>query len=330
MKITSNSHGFHKIIVILMAACICFTGGCGGIGYDMPYTVDSEVSSYRIVNILQETDTAVPFAADLCVVDSDIALDAVDMDNVSAAALFDINGEEVLYAMNVHARLYPASLTKIMTALVALKHGTQDMVLTATANVTNLQSGAQTCGIRAGDQMTLSQALHLLLINSANDAAVLIAEGVGGSLEGFAEMMNEEALLLGATNTHFVNPHGLHDEKHYTTVYDLYLMMNAAIQYETFNEIIRMPEYTTMITRNGEQVEMSVKSTNRYIKGEVNPPSGITVAGGKTGTTIAAGYCLLLLTKDTSNNPYISIILNADERDQLYTQMTELLGEINN
>lgn len=329
MKIISNSHGFQKIIITLATSCV-FMSGCGSAKYAMPYTVDSEVSSYRMVNITHEAGTAVPFAADLCVVASDITIDDLNMDNIPAAALFDINREETLYAKNVHERLYPASLTKIMTALVALKHGTQDMMLTASANVTKLQSGAQTCGIREGDQMTLSQALHLLLINSANDAAVLIAEGIGGSIEGFADMMNEEALLLGATNTHFVNPHGLHDDDHYTTVYDLYLMMNAAIQYESFNEIIRMAEYSTMITRNGEQTEMSVNSTNWYLRGEVEPPSGITVAGGKTGTTVAAGYCLLLLTKDTANNPYISIMLNADERDELYTQMTELLGEINN
>lgn len=330
MKITNNLHCYRNIIAVLAVACVCFLSGCGGAGYDMPYTVDSEVSSYRIVNRAQEAETAVPFAADLCVVSSDIAIEKVNMENATAAALFDVNGEETLYAKNVHERLYPASLTKIMTALVALKHGTPDMMLTASANVTKLESGAQTCGIKEGDQMTLSQALHLLLINSANDAAVLIAEGIGGSIEGFADMMNEEARLLGATNTHFVNPHGLSDDEHYTTVYDLYLMMNAAIQYESFNEIIRIPEYTTMITRNGNQVEMSVRSTNWYLQGEAETPPGINVTGGKTGTTNAAGHCLILLTKDTANNPYISVILQAEGRDELYTQMTELLGEINN
>lgn len=330
MKITSDFHGTFYILAAFAAASLCFLCGCSRAEYAMPYTVDSEVSSYRVVTLREEAGTAVPFAADLCVVSSDIGADEVDMSKASAAALFDINGEETLYAKNVHEKLAPASLTKVMTALVALKHGTPDMTLTASANVTNLESGAQTCGIREGDQMTLTQALHLLLINSANDAAVLIAEGLGGSVEGFAEMMNEEALLLGATNTHFVNPHGLSDDRHYTTAYDLYLIMNAAIQYESFNEIIRMPEYTTMITRNGEPYEMSVKSTNWYLQGEADPPGGITVAGGKTGTTNAAGHCLLLLSRDASGNSYISVILKADGRVELYTQMTELLGEINN
>ena len=133
-----------------------------------------------------------------------------------------------------------------MTALVAMENGSGDMLLTASENVTKLESGAQTCGIKEGDQMTLNQALHLLLINSANDAAVLIAEGIAGSIEGFSEMMNAEALNLGATNTHFVNPHGLSDDNHYTTVYDMYLITNAAIQYDRFNEIIHMKEYQTV------------------------------------------------------------------------------------
>ena len=217
-----------------------------------------------------------------------------------------------------------------MTALVALKHSSADTLLTASANVTNLESGATTCGLREGDQMTLAQALHVLLINSANDAAVMIAEGIAGSIEGFSEMMNEEALQLGATNTHFVNPHGLSDEEHYTTVYDIYLIMNEAVKYDMFNEIIRMAEYTTVYNdRNGSPKELSVKSTNAYLSG-TEAPAGVTVMGGKTGTTSAARNCLVLLARDTAGNPYISVILKAETRDALYLQMTELLNEINN
>ena len=332
MKITSSLKISTKRIVAVMLGCISvFMSGCGSMGYDMPYSVDSEISSFRVVNIEEETRTAVPFAAELCVVSSDVALDKLDMTTVSGAALFDINSGETVYAKNVHEQLYPASLTKVMTALVALKYGTSDMMLTASANVTNLESGAQVCGLKEGDQMTLAQALHVLLINSANDAAVMIAEGVAGSVEEFAALMNQEALAIGATNTHFVNPHGLSDESHYTTVYDMYLIMNEALNYDMFSEIIRMNSYTTVYyDKNGSNKELSVKSTNFYLAGEAKAPAGVTVLGGKTGTTNAAGHCLILVSKDTSNNPYISIILRAESRDDLYTQMTELLGEINN
>ena len=296
----------------------------------MPYTADLEVSSFRIVTLEEERGTAVPFASDLCVVNSDITSCSVDMSKAQGAGLFDINKHNTLYAKNVHERLYPASLTKMMTALVALKHSSGDMMLTASANVRILESGAQVSGIKEGDKMTLDQALHLLLLNSGNDAAVMVAEGVAGSVEAFVAMMNEEALALGATNTNFTNPHGLNDENHYTTVYDMYLIMNEAVNYSLFNEIISMDSYTTVYTdKNGASKEISVNNTNRYLQGEA-VPEGLTVLGGKTGTTSAAGHCLSLITKDSSGNPYISIVMKAESGDLLYSQMTDLLEEINN
>lgn len=308
-----------------------FLTGCGQTQFEMPYKADYEVSSFRIVNPAQEQKTAASFASGLCVVDSDIHPENIELSEGSGAGLFDVNRRNTLYARNVHEKLYPASLTKIMTALVAMQNGSSDMILTASANVRNLESGAQVCGIREGDQMTLDQALHFLLINSANDAAVMIAEGIAGSTDAFAEMMNETARALGATNTHFVNPHGLSDEEHYTTVYDMYLIMNAAIDYSLFNEIIQMDSYTTVYTdTNGNSKELTVNNTNYYVRGEAEPPGGITVLGGKTGSTNAARSCLILLCRDSSGNPYISVIMRAETRDLLYSQMTDLLGEINN
>ena len=178
--------------------------------------------------------------------------------------------------------------------------------------------------------MTLNQALHILLMYSANDAANLIAENIGGSVEHFVEMMNEEAKSLGATNTNFANAHGLTDENHYTTCYDLYLIFNEAIKYETFSEIIQTTSYqTTYYDGNGKAKEVSYTSTNRFIKGDVQAPSNINVIGGKTGTTSAAGHCLILMSRDTGGAPYISVILGADTNDDLYEQMTDLLDEIN-
>lgn len=296
----------------------------------MPYTADSEVTSFRIVNLEEERGTSQPFAAELCVAEANVDAASLDI-QASGAALFDLDGKETLYAKNVHEKLYPASLTKIMTALVALKYGSVDMMLTASSNVTNLESDAAVCGIKEGDRMTLTQALHLLLIQSANDAGIMIAEGVAGSVDAFAELMNQEALALGATNTHFVNPHGLSDDNHYTTVYDMYLITNEALKYEMFSEIIHMSTYTTVYNdRNGNAKEITVDSTNHYLTGNAQAPGGVTVLGGKTGTTNAAGHCLILISRDSANNPYISIVMRADGRDVLYTQMTDLLGKINN
>lgn len=312
----------------LVSACV-FTG-CGGSGYEMPYSVDPEVSSYNVIAF--GTDNRVePFAADLCVITDDVFTgDDLNMDEAESAVLFDINNTEVIYSKNAHERLYPASITKIMTALVALKNSSLDQTLKATDSVKITESGAQLCGLKSGDTMTMDQALHVLLMYSANDAAMLIAENVGGTVDNFVEMMNEEAQRIGATNTHFTNPHGLTDKEHYTTAYDLYLIFNEAIKYEAFNEIIHMSTYqTTYYDKNGKAKELSFKNTNGFINGNVSAPENVTVIGGKTGTTAAAGHCLILLSRDASGAPYISVILHSESGDGLYSGMSDLLGEIN-
>lgn len=316
---------------LVLSLTMLTLSGCGKLEYTMPYSTDLEVSAYNVVT-KQYTKKLDPFAYDLCVVSGDVLDDEnVDMSQATAAVLFDLNEKEVVYSKNAHERLYPASLTKVMTALVALKNAPLDKVLTATANVNITESGAQLCGLKSGDSMTLDQALHILLMYSANDVAMLIAENVGGTTEHFMEMMNEEAKRIGATNTNFCNPHGLTQDGHYTTAYDLYLIFNEAIKYEKFNEIIHMTNYqTTYYDKDGNPKELSFETSNLFLRGHYEPPENVTVIGGKTGTTNAAGHCLMLLSRDTSGAPYVSVILRSEARDVLYTEMTDLLDEINN
>ncbi|MCM1100514.1 MAG: D-alanyl-D-alanine carboxypeptidase [Clostridium sp.] len=327
MKYTNR----RAVISILLSLSVFLFAGCGNLKYEMDYGSVSPVSSFN-VTVGQSAASAKPFAADLCVVTGDVAdSETVDVSHAEAAVLFDLNNKDVLYAKNAHERLYPASLTKVMTALVALQNGSPDQMLTATNAVKITESGAQLCGLKAGDTMTLDQALHILLMYSANDVANLIAENIGGSVENFVQMMNDEAKRLGATNTHFANAHGLTDEEHYTTAYDLYLIFNEAIRYEKFNEIIQRSSYqTTYYDGNGKAKEVNYSSTNRFVKGDAQAPPNINVVGGKTGTTVAAGSCLMLLSRDAQGAPYISVILRAENVDYLYQQMTDLLDEINN
>ena len=246
-----------------------------------------------------------------------------------SAILIEAETGTILYAKNIHERLAPASLTKVLTALVALKHSSPETMLTASEAIYIDEAGAQLCGLKPGDSMTLNQALYIALLSSSNDAALLIAENVGGTVENFVEMMNEEARLLGATNSNFVNPHGLTEEKQYTTAYDLYLILNEAVKYEKFVEIIQTANYeTTYYDTKGTMKQYSCRSTNKYINGDVKAPENVTVIGGKTGTTNAAGHCLMVFAKDKNGSPYIAVILKAGSRDSLYAQMTDLLEEI--
>ena len=156
-----------------------------------------------------------------------------------------------------------------------------------------------------------------------------IAEHIAGSEEKFVGMMNRRARELMANNTHFVNSNGLHDENHYTTAYDLYLIFNECIKNDEFVNIIQNEAYTAVYTGTDGSVKETVfKPTNLYAKGEAEKPQNVTIIGGKTGTTEEAGYCLLLLEKDSHDNSYISIVMGASDKPALYADMTSLIQAI--
>lgn len=314
------------LLVLMLAANLT---GCGAKDYTFAYDRNRNNSSFSVASHTQG-ETIDAFASGLCIVTGDVSGGTiVDMSQAEAAGLFDVTSGKVIYAKNVHEKLNPASLTKVLTALCALKYGNLDDVLTASENVYIGESGAVKLGIEAGDTMTMDQALHALLLKSSNDVAIMIAEHIGGSVEGFAEMMNDMANSLGATNSHFVNPHGLTDPNHYTTAYDLYLISNEVLKYDKFTELIHTSNYTsTYHDKDNNEKSIDIQNSNAYIKGEAFAPDNVTVIGGKTGTTSAAGNCLILYSKDKSGNPYISVVLKSSDKTTMYQEMTDLLKEI--
>lgn len=319
-----------RMTALLLAGMLLLTG-CGSSNLPAQYNPAGNVSAFRVVDY-DTNEKLETFAENLCVGNQDVTAGTnVDMTEATAAGLFDVNNNRIIYAKNIHERLAPASLTKVMTAIVALKYGNPDDVIQASSNVVITESGATLCGLKPGDSLTMNQALHALLIRSANDAAVAIAEHIAGSVEGFTEMMNEEAVRIGATNSHFVNPHGLSADNHYVTAYDMYLIFNEAIKYETFREMIHMDSYSTIYQdAEGKEKEMSFSNTNLFLKGTYQAPDKVTVLGGKSGTTNSAGNCLIILSKDVAGNPYISVVMRSKERGILYEEMTDLLEEIYN
>ena len=246
------------------------------------------------------------------------------------AVLMDGASGKVLFSKNGDTRYYPASITKVMTALVAIKYGNLEDQVKVTDEAVITESGATLCGIKPGDTLTLEQLLYGLMLPSGNDAGAAIAVHMDGSIEAFADRMNEEAKRLGAVDSHFVNPHGLHDEDHYTTAYDLYLIFNEAFKYPKFREIIEAKAYTAdYINGAGESVSRTWKCSNQFITGERDTPEGVTVLGGKTGTTKAAGYCLIIASKDNaSEGNFISVVLKSDSRAHLYDNMTNIISKI--
>ncbi len=272
------------------------------------------------------------YADELCVASQDIYLDGVSgAAGARSAALFDINGKGVRFSKSIHERLYPASTTKILTALVAIKNGNLSDPVTISQNAAaeSFAADEQVCGLEAGDTFTLGDLLYGLILNSGNDNAVAIAEYIAGSEEAFANMMNEQALELMATNSHFMNSNGLHHEEHYTTAYDLYLIFNECIKHQEFLDMISASSYTAHFTKaDGTPADMEFHPTNYYASGAVPLPSGGTVIGGKTGTTDQAGNCLILLDEDMGGNPYISVVMGAETKEALYNDMTLMIDAI--
>lgn len=250
-----------------------------------------------------------------------------DLVSSKAAFLCDATNNQAIYAKNPYERLYPASLTKLMTALVVLKRGELTDSVTVSYNASHIPvTGAKLCGFEEGDVITLETLMHCLLIYSGNDAGIAIAEHMSKSEEEFVKLMNSEAKQIGASHTNFINSHGLHDDNHYTTAYDMYLIFNELIQYDAFINIISQNSYTAIYKdKDKNEKSLSLKSTNLYLTEEKEAPEGITIIGGKTGVTYKAGNCLILLSKDSNNTQYISVILKADNTDLLYSDMSNIL-----
>lgn len=314
-----------KKMACLLVMTMLLTG-CSSNDTDVLTYEPSFDSSIAVASV----DSEELFASNLCVV-SETDLDKSDSVMTSSASLiFNRTKNEIVYANNIYERLYPASITKIVTALVALKEGNASDEIEISHTASHItEVGAKLCGFNEGDKVSFTTLLNSLLIYSGNDAGIAMAEYIAGSEEKFSERMNEEVRKLGATHSHFVNSHGLHDENHYTTAYDIYLIFNELLNYDEFKAIIDQGSYKAEYTNaSGQQVAKIFPNTNQYLIGATNAPEDVTVLGGKTGTTNAAGSCLVLLSTDENGDEYISLVLNAASKADLYNQMNHLLDMI--
>lgn len=236
--------------------------------------------------------------------------------HAGAAIVVDGDHNEILYDLNMHQKMYPASLTKIMTSLVvldAIDKGelSLDTQITASEQAVRLPEGSSTAGIKAGEILTVEQLLYCDLVPSANEACNILAEAVAGSTPAFVERMNAKAAELSADNTHFTNPHGLHDDDHYTTAYDLYLMAKAAMEYEVFRTIVSTGRYVLPATNlSGERVLHSTNLflTNWFVIGYTYSRA----IGIKTGYTGEAGRCLASAAVDDQGRTFYCIVLGSE------------------
>lgn len=311
-------------LVLALSLTICLTGCSKD---NTSYDVYKTSHNFGIIQGDYASESNL-FASNLAVTDTtNVGMDTVDSQVASGAGVFNLATKEVTYSQNIFEKLYPASTTKILTAYVALKYGDLDQEITVSENACDQAEDSSVANLNPGDKMTLRDLLYGLMLRSGNDAAIAIAEGISGDVDTFVNLMNQEATALGAVNSHFVTPNGLHDEEHYTTVYDMYLIFNAAIQNDDFRTILQTTTYNVFYTTSdGTETSQTWNTTNYYLLGKEQAPDGITVIGGKTGTTGEAGYCLVLLSKNEQNQQIISIVFDADARTNLYYLMNEILN----
>ena len=326
MKCTNK----YKILLpVLILALLLLTGCTQRSDVAEAYQLYETSDNYALT---ESSASAAPelLAENLCVGGTEnSATDGIDAAFAQSAGVFSVEDEVVTYAQNIYQRMYPASTTKILTAYIALKYGNLDDVITVSNEaITSLMSGSSICGLKPGDSLTLDQALYGLMLCSGNDAANAIAEHISGSVEKFAELMNQEAAALGASQSHFVNAHGLPDENHYTTAYDLYLILDEFSKHDLAYMIDSLSTYDfTYTDADGNEQVVTIEPTNEYLTGEVNLPDGYSIGSWKTGTTEEALNCLIMeLKNDSTGHEYVAIIAGADGKEALYSGMTEMIN----
>ncbi len=224
----------------------------------------------------------------------------VDKPDISSPSvlLMDLSSGKVLFEKNMNDKRYPASLTKIMTAILTIENCNLDEVATVSSNaVMSLSSGYVTANLQVGEELTVDQLLHVLMVGSSNDAAIVLAEHISGSVEEFSKLMNEKAAEIGCASTHFVNPNGTHDTDHYSTAYDLALIAKYAMQNQTFRQIVSTTSYQLPATDKYKNNDRLFTTTNSLLIVNNNNRADNYyykyATGIKTGFTTPAGNCLI-------------------------------------
>ncbi len=237
------------------------------------------------------------------------------------AILIDAKTGKVLYEKNADEKHFPASTTKVMTGLLAVEKGKMDEVITIGKNPPLIERGSSQIYLITDEQLTMEQLLYALMLESANDAAVAIAEQISGSVEEFAKLMNSKAKELGATNTNFVNPNGLHNDNHYTTARDLAMIAKYAMTMDKFRSVVGEVNYT--IPKTNKQEERNyITNSNKLIWKTYDKFRYEYATGIKTGYTVKAKQCLVGGAKK-GDMELISVVMAA-EGQNIYTDTVAL------
>lgn len=261
---------------------------------------------------------------------TDYVFDEEKPDRKGCAFVINRTTNELVFGYRMDELFYPASITKLMTALVTLRHCNPDDLVPITEEIASFSRGSSVT-LREGDVLTVHDLLLCMLLSSANNAAYALALHIADTEPAFSELMNQEMKKLGGQTTNFVNASGLHDDKHKTTPYDMYIVYQECMKYQEFRDIIKLTRTKYNYTDNtGAQRTREVETTNCFKlddpKHSYPYPSGITIVGGKTGTTTAAGYCMIMHIQNSFGTEYIIGVYRAETEEKLYTKLNDLMS----
>ena len=232
-----------------------------------------------------------------------------------SALLMDLKTGKILYKKNIDNKMYPASLTKVLTAIITLENCDLNEIATVSYDaVMRISPGYVTANLQVGEELTVDQLLHVLMVGSSNDAAIVLAEHISGSVEEFSKKMNEKAKELGCTSSNFVNPNGAHDENHYSTAHDLAIISRYAMQNETFRELISTTYYKLPTTNKYSKEDRFFTTTNALIL-KNNAYYYKYANGVKTGFTTPAGNCLIASAKK-GDLELLTVVLGAGQNEK--------------
>ena len=255
--------------------------------------------------------------ADPAVISGCHSVDAAEMlspsekmtDTARAVVMYELNSDTMLYTWNPDAKIYPTSMVKMMTALVALEKGNLDDEVTVTRKVLDeLPIGIVSAGLKYNEVISLRDLLYCTMVASANDASIVIANHIAGSTAEFVQMMNEKAAQIGCTGTNYSDVNGLHNENTYTTARDICRLIEVALQNETFREMFETATYTVAATNKSE--ERKITTTNHMMNENNRKYYDVRVTGGKTGATDEGGRCLAL-TAEANDMQILCVVMGA-------------------
>lgn len=230
-----------------------------------------------------------------------------------SAILMEAETGQILFEKNAHGKQYPASITKVLTAIVALEHNKLDDIVVIGDNVPyEIEAGSSAIYLLPQEKLTIEQLMYGLLVESANDAAVAIAQHTSGSVAEFAQLMNAKAKELGTKNSNFVNPNGLHDDNHYTTAHDMALIMREAIKNPTLLKMMTTVNYT--IPATNKQQTRYLWTKNKLFKTQTNDFYYDKTIASKTGYTTKAGNTLVSAASENDMN-LVTVVLKSNGQE---------------